>query len=277
MWKAASLIALILAGSSPAKAQKTTEPHSFGAQYFKNMQACFLLYNMKTKAYEKVFGEETCREQFTAFSTFKIPLAAIAFDSGALQDENVVLKWDGTPNFLPQFNRDHSAKTWMKESVVWFSQRLTPQVGQSRLQKYLEAFHYGNRDLTAGISTAWLVAPWKHTSSLKISAYEQIEFLEKLWSGTLPVSRRAIELTQKITYIEMSPHGAILSGKTGSSFEDPARTKNFGWFISHISVGENEYLTAMNIRYPRPSAEKEYGGKKAARITKQILSDIGLL
>ena len=62
-------------------------------------------------------------------STFKVPLSLMAFDQGILQDENTTYRWDGVDRGIPQVNRDTSAADWIKNSVVWYSQRLTPQLG----------------------------------------------------------------------------------------------------------------------------------------------------
>jgi beta-lactamase class D len=265
---------------------KSVEAGPSDADYFSGQKACFLLYNMKTKKFEKVIGEETCRERFVACSTFKVPLAVMAFDSGVLKDENQVLKWDGKKGYLSSHNQDHNAKTWMRDSVVWFSQRLTPQIGKERLEKYLRSFHYGNADFSGGITQAWLVSPGESTPALKISAYEQVEFMKSLWTDQLPVSKRAAKTTREITYIETSPKGFKLSGKTGSNFFDKDfgkdKRRGFGWFISHLEKDNQEYITVANISDLTPTEagteEKlmNFGGQRAKKITKEILLSLGL-
>lgn len=243
--------------------------------YFANTRGCFLLYNMTTKKFEKVIGEGTCQEQFPACSTFKVPLAVMAFDSGILKNENVVLKWDGKKDVRPEVNKDHDAKTWMRDSVVWFSQRLTPKLGEKKFQKYLNDFKYGNRDITAGITDAWLVSPSEKRPSLKISAFEQVEFMEKLWTNQLPASKRAQELTKNITYLEKSPQGFKLSGKTGSNYFDPEHKVKFGWFVSHLQKDGQQYIAVTNISDLGPN-DLTYGGPRAKAITKEILADQSL-
>jgi len=244
--------------------------------YFAGRNGCFLLYNIKTKAFVKIIGEENCRKQFPACSTFKVPLAVMAFDSGVLKNENQILKWDGVKGFLEQHDRDHNAKTWMRDSVVWFSQRITPHLGKKRFQKYLNSFDYGNKDLSAGITEAWLVSPAENKPALKISAYQQVEFMKSLWTDSLPVSKRATRLTREITFLETSPHGFKLSGKTGSNFYDKEHKIHFGWFVSHLEKGEEEYIAVANLSDLAPSDESGYGGAKAKMIAKKILTKQGL-
>src|SRR4051812_4431833 len=64
-----------------------------------------------------------CKERLSPCSTFKLPLAVMAIDAGIL-DEKTVLPWDKTPQRLKQWEVDADARTWLRESIVWFSQRL---------------------------------------------------------------------------------------------------------------------------------------------------------
>lgn len=244
--------------------------------YFEQMEGCFLLYNVKTGALEKILGEKNCQKQYPACSTFKVPLAVMAFDSGILKDENTILKWDGKKGDREELNHDHNARTWMRDSVVWFSQRLTPRLGKARLQEYLNKFDYGNKDLSAGIQQAWLVSPEGDKAALKISAFEQVEFMKKLWSNSLPASKISMQWTRDITYLETSPQGFKLNGKTGSNFYDSSRKIHFGWFISHIQKDDKEYIAVTNLRDLIPTDEPGFGGPRAKAITKQILADNGL-
>ncbi len=244
-------------------------------KYFPKMSGCFLLYNMKTKSFDTVIGEEVCQRQFSASSTFKVPLAVMAFNSGILKNENTVLKWDGVKRMREEENKDHDAKSWMKDSVAWFSQKITAKLGKKNFQKYLDAFDYGNKDFSAGITEAWLVSP-SESNALKISAYEQVKFMEKLWTNRLPASKRSMKLTRDIIYIETSPKGYKFSGKTGSNFFDKERTIHLGWFISHLSNEEQEYIVVTNFSDLKPTQAGDYGGPRARTITKQILNDQGL-
>jgi beta-lactamase class D len=252
----------------------TAEPKGVENPYFQNMDGCFLLYNIKTGVFEKVIGEERCRERLSPCSTFKVPLAVMAFDSGILKDENEVLKWDGKINEREVADHDHNAKTWMRDSIVWFSQRLMPQLGEEKLKKYLHIFHYGNEDMSAGLTHAWLVAPDDEGPALKISAYEQVAFMKALWTGKLLASDRSMRITRDITYLGTSPKGFKSSGKTGSNnYGDKRR---LGWFVAHMDDGKSEYITVVNFNDISPTAENSYGGPKAKEITTKILSDLGL-
>lgn len=261
-----------LSVESTKKAQEVHEEDN----YFAGRKGCFLLYNMKTKVFDKVINEGNCREQLVACSTFKVPLAVMAFDSGILMNENQVLKWNGVKSFLRAHNQDHNAKTWMRDSVVWFSQRISTKLGAQVFQKYLNDFNYGNKDISASITEAWLVSPAKTTSALKISAYEQVEFMTNLWTDRLPTSKRSMQIARDITFLEDSPNGFKLSGKTGSNLYDKEKKTHLGWFISHLKKDEQEYIAVTNFSDLSPSEEPGYGGPKAKMLTKKILTKLGL-
>jgi beta-lactamase class D len=265
-----SLLALaILLGCATQKPAPETIP---ATDYFAGASGCFLLYNIKTQQFEKKTGDH-CETRYPACSSFKVPLAVMAFDSGVLKDEKQTLKWDGTKRMIDAWNKDHNAETWMRESVVWFSQELTPKMGKNKLQKYLKDFSYGNQDLSTGMTQAWLNSPSDKKGSLAINAYEQVEFMKNLWSNKLPVSERAMELTRQITYLETSPNGWRLSGKTGSNFYDAERRVRLGWFISHIQKGDASYIAVTTFSDLAPQSTDKFGGFVAKELTKKILAD----
>lgn len=245
-------------------------------KYFKGTKGCFLLYNMKTGLVEKEIGGGNCRERVVACSTFKVPLSVMAFDAGILKDEEEVLKWDGKVDERTEVNADQNAKTWMKYSVVWFSQRLTPELGEEKIKKYLNNFKYGNEDMAGGLTQAWLIDPAFEGPALKISPYEQVEFMKNLWSDQLPVSKRAMQITRDLTYLETSANGFKLNGKTGSNFYHQDRQRRLGWFIAHVSDGNKEYIAVTNFSDIDPAQGGSYGGARAKEITKEILKDEGL-
>lgn len=265
----ASLSVLSLSCSTPPKENKITD-------HFKDLKGCFLLYDLKAQKFQKIIGEANCKERLPACSTFKVPLSVMAFDSGVLKDEHQVLKWDGVKDVREEVNRDHNAQTWMRDSVVWFSQRLTPKMGEKKVKKYLSLFNYGNQDLSQGLRTAWLTSPSLKDEGLRISAYEQVEFMKNLWKEKFEVSKRSMELTKKITYLETSPHGYVLNGKTGSNFYDKERKYQLGWFISHVEKGDSEFIAVTLISDQKAFEGQGYGGPRAKQITKDLLAEEGL-
>jgi beta-lactamase class D len=244
------------------------------AQVFAGRDGCFELYDLNAKKLVVRSDARRCAERVSPCSTFKVPLALMAFDAGVLTDERSSIKWDGQDRGRDVWNRDQTAASWMHDSVVWFSQRLTPQLGMERVRRYLARFGFGNGDMSGGITTAWL------DSSLKISADEQLRFWERFWRGDLPVSRQAIETTKKITLVDTSTMGWTLHGKTGSGRIARAISRGHefqhGWFVGHIARGAQEYVfaTAYSDRFVPKDGRP--AGWIARDLTKQILGALGL-
>jgi beta-lactamase class D len=250
-------------------------PKAHIADAFTGFNACFLLYNLKTGKLETQFNEEQCHIHRSPCSTFKVPLALMAFDAKVLKDENTLYKWDGKKDPREVVNHDQTAASWMSNSVVWYSQRITPKLGMKKIKKYLSDFDYGNEDFSGGLKTSWLSGKGAH-DSLKISPLEQLEFLKKWWKRELPVSAHAYDMTNKITYLETSPKGYALNGKTGSGYLREDERRQQGWFISHLQKGDEEYVAVTMIEQ-KPGVKMEgYGGLKAKAITKEILTQQGL-
>lgn len=189
-----------------------------------------------------------CEERYTAASTFKIPLAAMGFDSGILQDVKKPV-WKKKPEYeayLDVWNENHWPSKWLKNSCVWYSQELTKKMGMEKFSKYVRDFNYGNMDISGnpgkndGLTNCWL------SSSLKVSPMEQISFLKKLLEGKLPISKSAHNKT--IDSIEFSPwvNGWEVHGKTGSGYNGE-KNNRIGWFVGWLSKGERKVLFAHLI------------------------------
>ena len=60
------------------------------------------------------------------------------------------------------------------------------------MQKYVDLFDYGNRDIGGGIDQFWL------TGNLRIDPVQQVDFVDRLRRGVLPVSKRSQDLVRDI-------------------------------------------------------------------------------
>lgn len=167
--------------------------------------------------------EGECKKAYAPESSFKILFSLIGFDSGILIDENNPV-WElpkGVDPYINVCKGAHSPRTWMKNSCLWYSRILTKQLGMKKFQEYVTKFHYGNMDLSGGLTNAWI------SNSLQISSIEQIAFLQKITQQKLPFSKKAYDLTKQIMFVQEMPGGWKLYGKTGSG-------ELHGWFVGYI-------------------------------------------
>ena len=266
--KRALLITLLF--TSPALAG---EPNF--ARIFAGRDGCFELYDLKADKLVVRSDPTRCALRTSPCSTFKVPLALMAFDAGILTDESSSMKWDGTKTSRDAWNRDQTAATWMGNSVVWFSQRLTPLLGMDKVKAYLSKFAFGNEDMTGGLTRAWL------ESSLAISPDEELRFWRRFWREELPVSKHAFAMTKKITFVDTSEAGWTLHGKTGSGGVGTGGPNEesalwLGWFVGHVSRGDREYVFVCSYTDRVPSGDHRPSGWIARDIAKKILAEMGV-
>jgi len=228
---------------------------------FQGFKGAFVLYDLKGNRYVR-YNPERCAERFIPASTFKIMNSLIGLETGVIPDTNYVIKWNGAQYDVPAWNQDHTLKTAIQNSVVWYYQELARRVGEKKMQQYVDAAHYGNRDISGKIDTFWL------EGGLRISAEEQVEFLERLYKGELPFSQRSMDIVKEILVLEKT-ETYQLSGKTGSV---QRITPYESWFVGYLETEGDVYFFAANIE----SFGSDGNGDKAREIARNILQDLGL-
>jgi bla regulator protein BlaR1 len=246
-----------------ANASEVVVRDDFG-KYFEGFNGTFVMYDPSQDAY-LIYNENQGQKRLSPCSTFKIFNSLIGLETGVLDREDVftLIKWNGTKYGFPNWNRDHTLASATQESVVWYFQEVAARIGQERMQEYLDKIGYGNQDTSGGLTTFWL------GSSLKISAIEQVNLLNKLYSGQLPFSADAKSTVLKnITVSDIN--GVKFLGKTGSGLQDGQWI--LGWFVGYIENQGKFYVVATNIE----AQDGAFGGK-AREITKAIAKDLGLL
>lgn len=257
------IIAATHAEASNVKQQDTLE------KYFTGYTGTFILFDEEKDEY-LIFNEPQSEKPLSPCSTFKIYNSLIGLETGVLQDENTILHWDGTQYPLAAWNKDHTLATAIKASAVWYYQEVATRIGPTRMQYYLDLIPYGNADISGGINNFWL------SSSIKISAKEQVELLKRLYANDLPFSPETMDITKKILILS-SNNNITFSGKTGSGgpygmYSDPNEQYTVGWFVGEIENNGKRYFFATNIE-----GDKTSTGIKAKEISILILKDMGLL
>jgi len=195
-------------------------------------------------------------------STFKIPNSIIALETGVVEDpDKDVFKWDGVTRSIEAWNKDHTLRSAIAVSAVPVYQEIARRIGPERMQKYVDLMDYGNRDIGGGIDQFWL------TGNLRIDPVQQIDFLDRLRRGVLPVSKRSQELTRDILPVTKVGDATIRakSGLLGAEQGKPS----LGWMVGWAEKGNMQTVFAMNMDCKEPA-------HIAARmtVTQQCLADI---
>lgn len=205
---------------------------------------------------ETLMEDGSCNERISSASTFKIAISLMAFDSGIFTalDQPELPFQEGYADWNPKWRQSTTPKTWMRDSVVWFSQRATEKMGQDQFEAYVKAFDYGNQDVSGdkdkrnGLTNAWL------SSSLQISPVEQVGFLTRMIEGKLPVKDLAVEQTKTLLEFGEHPNGWRIYGKMGAGlpFGDDGKLlkgQPFGWYVGWAEKQNRTVAFARLIRF----------------------------
>ena len=184
-------------------------------------------------------------------STFKIANSLIALETGVVQDpDKDVFKWDGVKRPIEAWNKDHTMRTAIAASAVPVYQEIARRIGQERMQKYVDLFDYGNRNIGGGIDQFWL------TGDLRIDPLQQVDFVDRLRRGVLPISKRSQDLVRDILPVTKVGDCVIRakSGLLGAERGEPS----LGWMVGWAEKGSAQTVFALNMDCvePRPIPER---------------------
>lgn len=231
-------------------------------EYFKGVAGAFVLLDRATSQTIR-YNPSGCAEGLLPASTFKILNALIALETGVIPDENYVIQWDGRKWPVETWNRDHTLQSAMQNSVVWYYQEVARRIGSERMQKYVDAAGYGNRDISGNLDSFWL------DGGLRISADEQVAFLRRLYENNLPFSARSMQIVRKMIIQEEGP-GYKLSGKTGTT---QMNGKNIAWYIGYVETKDDVNFFAANLQ----GANEAVQAAKAREIALHVLRGLKVL
>jgi beta-lactamase class D len=208
---------------------------------------------------------DRCAERFIPASTFKILNSLIALESGAVENTEEVLTWDGRTHRIRSWNQDQDMAHAFQRSCVWFYQEVARRIGAERMQHYVNACAYGNADLGGGIDRFWL------DGDLRISCDEQITLLRALWKDDLPFRAEVQRTVKKLMVLE-NGDGYVLSGKTGLGDIDGTL---YGWLVGYIVHEGTPYCYALNIA--SSSMEMREFARLRHRLVRELLTERGLM
>jgi len=271
----AGIAATVLATSALTASEAPPAPDDATAELagiLEGLEATFVLYDRSRDRFVR-HDQDRARARFSPCSTFKIPNSLIALETGVVDGPDTPKKWE--PEKHPcdaeqqgearcnTLSRDHTLRSALENSVVWYYREVAIAVGEPAMRRYLAAFDYGNRDMSSGLDGFWLSA------SLKISADEQIVFLQKLYDGKLG-SPRNTAVVKDILVVEET-EAFRLSAKTGMGRTPGGRP--LGWWVGWVERGDDVHFFAFNLEADSFDVIVEHRVPKA----REALAAVGLL
>lgn len=232
------------------------------AELFKRegVTGTFVVHDVAADTY-MVHDRKRALARYVPASTFKIPNSVIGLSLGVVSSVDEVLPYGGKPTRLPGWAQDMPLREAIRVSNVPVYQGLARRIGLERMRAALRRFEYGNMDSGSTVDTFWLDGP------LKISAFEQTVFLDKLAQDALPVPKSAMAGVRTIMRQE---GGAELYAKTG--WGQPPGEGDIGWWVGWVRKDGKLYTFALNIDIP----DNETGSKRVP-LGKAGLKALGLL
>jgi beta-lactamase class D len=258
-------LSLIPASGAAALDQARLEIHDEWASHFAEagVEGTIVIYDAREQAKYHIYNDERAEQRFIPASTFKVPHALFALDAGVVEDEFQIFKWDGVKRPISAWNRDQNLRSSMRHSAVWLYQQWAREIGEEQRRAYLRQIDYGNANPGGGVDRFWL------DGDLRISAMEQIGFLQKLYRNNLPFAEAHQRLVKDVMVNEAGGDW-ILRAKTGWSIRT---NPNIGWWVGWVERPNGPVFFALNIDMPKGSED----ALKRISIAKNILHELGAL
>lgn len=214
------------------------------------------------------------KERFLPASTYKVPHALIALETGAVTGPDEVFAWDGQTRRVAAWNRSATLGEGLRSSTVWIYKEVARRIGWKQEETWVRRLRYGNQKIGGreDLTTFWL------DGKLRISAHEQVEFLDRLRRGALAASPSSQAAVTNMMMIEQASDtssdalfaksGAVLqidpvTGDISDAPEVVARLhdkERVGWYVGWVDgPGAADGVFALNLRLegPRDLAKRE--------------------
>jgi beta-lactamase class D len=195
-----------------------------------------------------------CAVKTAPASTFKIPHALIALETGVVTDPLALVPWDGTKYPNAAWEKPHSLDSAMKWSALWFYQRTARLIGRERMLAWLKRLGYGSDSYEGEQTMFWL------NGDLAVSPTEQLDFLAKLVRGQLPVRREHVDAVKAAFQMPRGeitnaggthpfelkwPAPRVVRAKTGNATVAGERVS---WVVGHVESGNRGWVFAARVR-----------------------------
>jgi beta-lactamase class D len=200
-------------------------------------------------------------------STFMILHTLIGLEEGVIDPDDSLIKWDGEVWEIESWNKDHTLKSAIENSVVWYFSEVAKEIGKERMTWHLDKVEYGYYDemlmnQSGNIGRFWL------NRTLSVSGTDQVGFIKKLYKGELYFKKEHMELVKELIIQEKSD-SYILAGKTGTAVN--WQKNNVGWFVGYVTSDGIEYAFSAMV------VGDKMDGNEAREYTREMLVELGIL
>lgn len=225
---------------------------------FDNTEDNSLVIYDEANARYLTYNQSGGHKRYSPDSTYKIWSALFALDEKMIDQDDNLKTWDGTDYPIKSWNQDQNLQMALANSTNWYFQQLDFELGKAKLKDKFQSINYGNMNLLGGIDNYWL------ESSLKISSFEQVDLLRKLFKGEMQFSAEDTAFVKQSIRLQEQPEYSLY-GKTGTGNSVSAST---GWFIGSLETTKGNYYFACHLQGESAT------GSAAAQKTLAILRNL---
>ena len=213
---------------------------------------CFLLHDLQRGVTTVRVNPEACAHATVPASTFKVPHALIALQTGVVTDPEALVAWDGVARWNKAWDRDHSLATSIRESVVWFFMRTAEAIGRERMREFLVGMKYGNASVEGELTMFWL-----DDGSLRITGDAQLDFMTRMFRRELTnIDGRHVDTVERLMLTDRAlmasrlPEGtqipatqAVLRAKTGTA-------TGVSWWTGRVTGPRGDFVFVSRVEPP---------------------------
>lgn len=219
------------------------------------------MYDLNENRYY-AYNAHRVDSSFIPASTFKIFNSLVGIETGIITDSNYIFKWNGATHWNENWNKDLKLKEAFQYSCVPCYQALAREIGEKRMQFFIDKEKYGNQNISGGIDQFWL------DGEIRVTQLQQVELLKNLYHEKLSFSKKAMQLVKEIMRMEKEDDYTLYTKTGWGIIED----KNYGWFVGIAESETNVLFFATNIQADEPQP-KNFATARI-NITKNVLKKL---
>ena len=219
---------------------------------FDNSQGNFTVYNLKRYR----------DSSYLPASTFDIVISLIGIQTGKINNENMVIKWDNIKR-NEAWDKDLTMTEAFKNSAIPYFQELARRLGRDTIKKWIDSLSYGNKNISGAIDSFWL------NNHLKITSDEELGLAKKLYFDQLPFFKHTQEIVRAAMLIENNANYK-LSYKTGWGLKEDGHS--IGWIVGWVEENRHPYFFVLNMESIDSKPDMD---NKGTVILKSILRQMG--
>jgi len=228
---------------------------------FNGISGCAVVFDAQSSVCS-AYNVPMITKRVAPCSTCKIYSALNALEHGIITPENNILLWDRINRDFPEWNRDQTLRTAIRNSVNWYFQILDQSVGADELEQFYQKIGYGNGYI--GNDTAYY---W-NGRGLRISPLEQIELLIKLYYNDFSFDKANTDAVKEALFVSDN-NGNKLYGKTGTGMSHGNDV--MGWFVGYVETENNVCFITVSLQ-----DEANANGDAAVQIAYSIFERLGI-